>query len=84
MYPEWGTACRHAVRHIVGEVRISDLRWLAEGAPGARPLNGVRAVFEWGPNTPDPARQPQAVMYGDDRSLPPSDVDAIATRAWPT
>lgn len=79
MYPAWGTAQRLARRHIVGEVRVHDLRRIDDGTPLARAVNRTRTLFESGTgHVPEPERQVvRALLYGDDRFLAPDDVDAM-------
>jgi competence protein ComEC len=79
MYPAWGSGRRLAVRHIAGELRIHEVRPLDAGSPLARSTNRVRAAIE-GSSSALPGEQAallRALLYGDDRFLPPSTVDTM-------
>jgi competence protein ComEC len=79
MYPAWGSARRLAVRHIAGELRIHDVRRLDGGSPLARSTNRVRAAIERSSQIlpGEQAALFRALLYGDDRLLPASTVDAM-------
>lgn len=79
MYPAWGSARRLAVRHIAGELRIHEMRPLDAGTALARSTNRVRAAIERSSQTlpGEHAALFRALLYGDDRLLAASTVDAM-------